>query len=74
VNVIGQKRPGQAVGIGLLEKRRKAVEKKCTVLVVDEDRATFYAVDNDMVQQTGDVEAGGAGPGVRIAKGDDLVD
>jgi len=56
--VIGDEGPGQAVGSGFLEQSRKPVNKGLPVMIIKKDRGFFDAPDDDMRQNTGDVQAG----------------
>lgn len=56
--MIGDEGPGQAVGPGFLEKSRKPVNKGLPIMIIKKDRGFFDAPDDDMLQNTGDVQAG----------------
>lgn len=58
VKMIGDEGPGQTVGPGLLEQSRKPVNKGLPIMIIDKDRGFFDAPDDDMLQNTGDVQAG----------------
>lgn len=61
VDVIVEKNPGVTERSGFIEERGKPRQEPLFVQIVSENRATFHATCNDVLQQTGVVDAGSAG-------------
>lgn len=59
--MVGQQRPGETVGLRFPQKRGEVFENERPILIVQEDRATFNAAHDDVMQQAGNIEAGGLG-------------
>jgi hypothetical protein len=61
VGVIREQRPRVTVHTGFQQQFAEPLQKAVTVMIVNEDVATFNAADHDVLQKTRAVEAGGAG-------------
>lgn len=68
MNMIGNQRPGVAVGIGFDEKGRETIDKILTIRIVPEDIPTFDTANDNMLQKAGDVEARLAWHGGTVAE------
>ena len=73
MNVVGQQRPGEAVGVGLDEEPGEASKKLLAVTVVAEDGATVDAADDHMLEQVGSIETCGSWHVGTIAAASTLV-
>ena len=65
--MIGDQRPGKAVRIGLDEKTGESVDEITPIRVGAENIPAFDTANDNVLQQTGDIEAGLTGHGGRVA-------
>lgn len=57
MDVIVEQRPGKAIRVGFFEKGRKTLQKVGAIHIVNKDRALFNAANNNVLKQTGDIDA-----------------
>lgn len=60
MNVIGHEGPGEAIGIGLDKKFRKALQKALSVAVIAKNIAPINATDDNVLQKVRNIKAGGS--------------
>lgn len=60
MNVVGHQRPSETLGTGLNEEFREVSKKSFTVDIVPEDIAAVNAANDHMLEQVGNIEAGGS--------------
>ena len=58
MKVVGDQRPGIAVGTGFRQQLSQTLHKVVTIIIVPENCAPFNPTNNDMVEQTGAVDTG----------------
>jgi hypothetical protein len=67
MNVVGHQRPGEAFGAGLNEEFREVNNKSFAIGVVPENVASVDTANDHMLEQVGNIEAGGSWHGATIA-------
>ena len=67
MEMVVHQRPGEAIGAGLLKQFPQAQDKRLSIFIVEKDIALLYPSDDDVLQDTWDVNAGGAWHGKKIA-------
>jgi hypothetical protein len=67
MEMVVDQRPGEAVGLSGDEQIRKPLYEPVAVALVGEDLALLDPAHDDVLQEIGDVDAGGAWHGGRIA-------
>ncbi len=58
--MVGEERPGETVGIRGDQVAGEPFEEGSSILVIDEDVAALDAAGDDVLQDVGDIDAGGA--------------
>jgi hypothetical protein len=57
MEVVGDERPCEAVGLGLYEKAAEAGDKISAVVVIPKNVGSFDAAHDDMLKHAGDIES-----------------
>jgi len=66
--VIGDQRPGEAIGISRFEQRGEAIDKIPTIGVVAKNVAALDTTNDNVLQQSGNIDAGLSGHGTKSSR------